>query len=986
PIVCDDLFCFSGEQLFNENDQLLVEGPPFTTQVNKSYDYSFVITSTSPTLYADPKLRVFIANDGFIPSGEVQLTGYEVVGTDGRVLRSTGLATNDVPGGEGQGLSVGTLEQYQTISGKVELLTKQDKATQIKVQLINEGEIVFEHTAGISIGKSGELRVTVDPSMAAAFIPTTFAITVTDDKGFDVQDAMVTLLKIDPSKHQQIISRQFTDIAGKTSLIGPPSLPRTRLVFDAVKAGLASQPITIIVDENVAFFDPATLSFQMPLTGDAEQFLPLRITNKTQQTLILMDARITGDFQGLLANGEMQNFVQQYANVTVIAPLETKTIQVKAATTPSAASFTGQTLRGSLLLTFATQDTQQRWVQQVPMTIALNVVGACDGEAIQFTGAPATGKIDTTAFDNKNQTQFQISNICLVDGQPYTLQNLKAKIVWTSNPIGNVELSTTDIGGSSQSSETLRSNAFVPLFGSFKPAEDTVYASVMTFTPFPQNIGNTAEFTIIIGAEIGSGNARRTIEKSFDVRVQITNLETCIVLDPEPERGIRIESEEDEARFTINTTNCGDVPVDILFCAGANNSNCSGGAPEGRLYLSQFSITDLKGSREITVERRGGTLPGTYDLTVDARVPGTSYKRVAALEVQVDSDLSYAFELDKGGFSLYQQDAKDATTVLNRLFLEQVRVKASICDWKDVYDGVPWDPKFWVDIHPLFGGKASAKAYQNVGAAAGAGAITYIIAAKYAASICAPCAAVIVAIAVLYSLFEDECDKDQTETLMDYIINLTGGSDQQALPPDAIDIRLSPNVRDHITGEWALDAAGLISKGEDTFQQAGVVFTNVSGYTNPNPLFGTVSLRALEHIHGDFAHAGRASVECRNGNFGNLRIGPSPGQGNCSPAEDRVREEKFHLKFRTQDINQSLPPLQFDSVACVSGNTLGQTGKGTLPRIALTWNWNDTTGIPLYACDAGNDQSIFCDATQFNIDLMKRVNAFQEFLSVNTFS
>ncbi len=985
PIVCDETFCYSGESILNLDDSLLVDGPPYPLSVNKSYQYSFVLTSNSPTIYPQPKLRMFVSNNANTVSAEAQFTSYHVLGTQGQPLDGSGLATNDIPGGEGQGLNVGKLEQYKTIVGQFNFLAKQTEATNLVVQLISEGGIVFQQIIPLSIASSNTLALNVNPNTASAFLATTFDIHVQDNQGFDIQDAAVSLLKIDPNQNKQLVTHQFTDIAGKTSIIAPASLPRTHFVFDAVKGGYSSDPVTIIVDENVVVFEPRELVFNLPNSPNTDQFLPLDITNLTQQNIVISKAILTGDFQGFLSNGEMQNWVQQYAGITSIDALETKTIQVKASTAATVNLISGKTLKGTLLLTFRLQGSQQEWVQAIPLKIQIKIVSQCDSGGIQLSGTPASGRIETSAFDNATQIPFQIANTCVVDAKPLQLRNLKTKAVWKSNPIGNLEMSLTDIEGSNNITEVLRNGVFVPLFDPFRPVDDTIYESILTFTPIPGHVGETAEFTVFIAGEAGVGNQTKTIQESFDLKIHITNFESCIKFDPEPEQGIKIKMDEDEKEFEIDSSECGNIPIDIQFCSGANNSNCSGGAPEGRLYLSQYSINNLKGSKTITIERRGGTLPGTYDLTVDARIPGTSFRRIASLNVKVESDASYAFEMEDSDFSLYQKFAKDSTTVFNRQVIEDVRVTAGLCDWEDV-------AKRGGNSGLALAGGAGVGMY----AALQGWAIQYttttivgVVPFSTTTTICGPvCVGISIAVIVFFAilqLFDDPCDDDLTETLPDYIINLPASADGTSLPPDAIDIRLSPNVSGFVSGEWNTVAAGFFEEDNKTIQTVGAVFTNNTGYSNPNPLFGVATLRSNEHVHGDPSHSGDAATTCYNSNFGPYFVGPTPEQGSCSPAYDTTREEKFHVKFRTQDINQALPNLQFDTVSCLAGNTLGATGKGTLPRIAFNWSWNDNTGIPIKACDATNPSAVFCDATQFNIDLMKRVKVLDAFLAANNY-
>lgn len=977
PIVCEEEFCYSGETILNEDDELLIDGPPYGLSVNKNFTYSFVLTSADETTFENPRLRVFFSNDGFSPSSEAVFTEYHVIGTNGQPIDADGLSTNDVPGGEGQGLSVGQMKQYQNISGEFSFLTKKVEATQILIQLIDAGDIVFEKSIDLDIYSSNTLNIEVNPDTASAFVPTEFTISVKDAQGFDVPDALVSLLKIDPNKSQQFITKKTTDPTGKVVIIAPPSLPYTHFVFDATKGGYASDPVEIIVDQNIVKFNPTQLSFTLPNAPNTEQFLPLDITNLSQETLILKKATLTGDFQGFLSNGEMQNYVKQYVDVTSIGPVQEKTIQVKASTSPVVNVISNKGLKGNLSLTFQSVSSSQEWVQNVPITVGIKVITDCDEGGIQLSGTPGSGELITTSFNSKSQTPFQILNTCMVDGQPFPLKNLKAKVVWKSQPIGNVELSMNDIEASNQAVEVLKNGTFVPFFDEFRTSDDTLYESLLTFTPFPKQLGETAQFTVTIAGEAGTGSKVQTISESFDVKIKVTNLESCVKFDPEPEQTITMDSDEDEVEFKVDTSACGSVPVDLWFCAGQGNENCRGGAPEGRLYLSQFTANDVSGSKTFTIERKGGTLPGAYDITVDARVPGISYYQIASLNVEIQSDSSYAFDVEKPSFVLYAKNAKDSSSVINRKLLEPVKVTASVCDW----------------------GEASSKGSNflpAVGWGVGAGAVTYALAASSAefvaaSTVCGPiCVGVAVAIAVIIIVYDlladDPCDDDTTATLQDYVINLSGESEPGDTPPDAIDVKISSNAAPHISGEWELSASQPISKKGVASQTAAIVVTNKTGYSDPYPLFGVMTLRAKIHDNGDPSHSGAAAVKCSSEGFANFDIGPTGKQGDCKPtSDDPILEEKFHVKFKTQDVDNSLPELTFDSVACSDGSQLGQSGKGALPRVALNWAWNDTTGIPIDACDALNGNHIYCDATQFNIMMMKRVKVLDEFLAANNY-
>lgn len=90
-----------------------------------------------------------------------------------------------------------------------------------------------------------------------------------------------------------------------------------------------------------------------------------------------------------------------------------------------------------------------------------------------------------------------------------------------------------------------------------------------------------------------------------------------------------------------------------------------------------------------------------------------------------------------------------------------------------------------------------------------------------------------------------------------------------------------------------------------------------------------------------------------------------------------VKEEKIVVKVIA-------PPLS----ACVSENgDQGTTGSVNRPKILLNWEWDDQSGVNTFLCDAktGENASDFayCDATQFTITLMKKLELLRQALGTS---
>ncbi|MDO8537984.1 MAG: carboxypeptidase-like regulatory domain-containing protein [archaeon] len=85
---------------------------------------------------------------------------------------------------------------------------------------------------------------------------------------------------------------------------------------------------------------------------------------------------------------------------------------------------------------------------------------------------------------------------------------------------------------------------------------------------------------------------------------------------------------------------------------------------------------------------------------------------------------------------------------------------------------------------------------------------------------------------------------------------------------------------------------------------------------------------------------------------------------------------------------ERLPDRDLDDAVC----DIGVTGEEELPKIGLAkgigWKWSDisehTCADTNYVSGNVNNNYIYCDATQFSISLLKRINTVQQFLSNNS--
>ena len=199
---------------------------------------------------------------------------------------------------------------------------------------------------------------------------------------------------------------------------------------------------------------------------------------------------------------------------------------------------------------------------------------------------------------------------------------------------------------------------------------------------------------------------------------------------------------------------------------------------------------------------------------------------------------------------------------------------------------------------------------------------------------------------------EDACLQRHTGELPDYMINLL---------TDALPIN---SENDDFLINYDRRTARII--GNFDAQTMGITLTN-NGVSDPKPVYSTATFTFIQHIHANPTEIDRGQ------DFGPFKV----------PDKQIARvEQKIHLKFNTAEQEETLPELTFDTLACVSGNKIGRTGLGAIPKVKLNWSFSNQ-GINENSCLENNENGVYCDAAQFSIMLSKKLNSLKEFFEQN---
>ncbi|MCR4335507.1 MAG: hypothetical protein NUV57_03145 [archaeon] len=981
--LCSGDFCFAHRLLDKTEDLYINE--PYNVKTFTPYTLEFSLTNNSPIIYDTAEL--LIKNSDGTPEDikDISIESYSFSNADSQEF------TGNTPAFKIQALSMGDFRQNKNVSGKLGIESKSDASSALEFKIISDQLIAYESFVIFNTFFNEQIKINVLPEELVAYIPIDLNVIVTaaseEADGFRIDGAKIIVTKIAPDRSETKFVGT-TNYDGMAEIIIPASEPGTKLVITAEKPGLGITEVIKEVEGGVAKFNPKEIEVSLNTQTKEEDTTILNIENKINKPIVIKKIITTGKFYGLIDERRIDNFLTSYVG-TIIDKKSVSGIEVLSALGSDAEYLSeGKILEGKLIITLALEENPEiSWIHELPFNTIINLAELPANDSC-IVLSKKTWRDST--ISSRSSLEFEVKNNCVSeDGRPIELKNLQGKIGWIGKDgiVGQVELSITDPDSGQIASEILQENLWSRFTESLRPG--IVYPARLTFVPKPDTLGKTGEFIVEIDAELLTNAGRQFVgaSNSIDGEILIVNLDQCIQITPDPQTGIEISETETTGEFTIDTSQCGPIDIDFRFCNGGTDQ-CRGGAPEGGITVTPWTLNNVQEeSKEVRVDRQ--IIPGFYGITVEARPKGGSWRKITEVNAVIRPREGSYFEMNKYNFNVIGIGSEDSAIVTNNMLLEDVEVKASICDWDEAKKEDDFAGR----------GLEAAAVGAGVGAVSGTLLGVTVLAghgvgpAIAGLAFCPPCAVIgsviAVVVALLYIIFtatEDPCDEDHSDTLKDYVINLAGSMNLASfnyIPPDALAILVSDRS---IRGNWntgVTDSKG--DRGIHGWQEVGMKFKNVNAEQD-EPVYAIVTASAREHVHGDPTHT-MAKVTCKGSNFGMFKINP----GECgTPFEgvyNTVYTQKFHVKFKVSEEIETLPLVNFDTLACQSGNNIGRTSSGALPRIKLNWSWNESRGgISETTCDASNPDYVYCDATQFTIEINKRMYNLYELLEKNSFN
>ncbi|MEM4363767.1 MAG: carboxypeptidase-like regulatory domain-containing protein, partial [Candidatus Diapherotrites archaeon] len=990
--LCDEFFCFTGAITDIDNDIIAPITETYNAKIFNKYKLQFAIkNNSSNVIHNNANLR--IKN----PDETIKFFEYQITDAETRTRRGT-LNAYEFPR-----FDVGNLSPDKSIRLETDFVPQKALNGIINIVLVSDQKIVYEKNLTIITSAIKEMQVELDKRFFSAGIPTDIEVIVKDQsQGTEIEGAVVRIL----DARKNVVDFAITNKSGKATITLPGQKPGDKLKIQVEKADYNLKEIEVVVSDKLIEVTPQNLGITLNTKTKLESSDKVNLRNVSPFDLTIKQISLKGNFKKIIDTAKIRNWLESsYKGMEIKAEDKTELI-VKTFLTQDALAMTKrENIEAELFILVANGSNE--WTFSVPVKIAVGL-----GEEVDDPTCLVISKSEwiTSTTGTPKRTEFQIQNNCTSNNKPIAIHDLEAKVNWKTNQIGEYRL---NIGAD----ETiLRPGYFRILLGTLQP-EQTLTA-ILSFTPYG-GINGVGEAEIVIQATNPLEAEDQVLENKIKTKITAVSLSQCITFDKE----IAVVNQNEKTTFTITATEQCGQKVDFELESELKTT------PTEKFSLQPGESKTI----EVFAEQNN---PGQYPLYLNPKF-GDDKRTQLLKALKVIVNAPGCWQMSKYEFDVYDDtqnpfDGKDSAKLTNFCIERPVEVKVNTKDFLDaLQDGIAWgaisaglvmltnwpDPNYDVWGRPtnpetgeviqqrqtaansrtgnfflvsnttgfntVVSGAASGMAQGLVGTVfnSGKGLVRGIFGTS-------PLAAGLFGTVVGTLMSYSSQDKETTFTLLAKDTEITNLKLTQGKTiNDKEDEKIKLEVEGFGTKEEEVATVpqpltkneNLLSQGIKTYK---TIFTNDSGLitTEERPYYSNLIVKGTRHKYKDKTYDKKDFYNETGGFLGFFDSSSLDKQK--SPLEEekgQSLEQTYKLEFN------SVPPLietqqDIGLLNCQDGTRIGKTGEDALPKIKLDWSWGS---IKENECNENNPNGIYCDATQFSIALLKKINILNQFLADN---
>lgn len=1004
---CTVDFCFDATIMDLKQNLSRSVTNSYSARISQDYRLTFTLTNNSSRIHNNSEIRIENPEQG------ITFKSYSINTASGQQFVNEAWNRNYVGYNQDEGqpqIGLGNFGPNNKVQGKITFSPKQAITSSIVIKIVSDYQVVFEKEISVTTAAAKNFSISFNPTVLPSGTQNLLSFQVKDSSvqpEVEVQGVWARVM--DHRKGNPILSPAQTNFDGNVQFNIPGQMPGERLFVEFQKADFAMETIEVPVESGVFQFSPASLSVTMNSQTKKQSIDSFTVQNKTNFELQVTALKLQGNSKGLINLTSTNNFFKSMVGVKIQPGGQIEFGENNFLTEEGGALMESQTLDMETVLTVSAKG--QTWQEALPTSVSIGV-----GKEVESADCLAVSlkSWHSSTEGNPVQAEFTIQNNCVVDGMPVDLRGLEAKLeLGNSNLLGSyvLNISDSDLLGHQE----LRPGYFKKILNVFE--KEKSYTAVLLFTP-NGGVNGTDASTIIFRATNPISGSKQFLTSKISAAIGIINLKDCISIS----KDIVQLSEEKQDTFNISAKGCAGT-VDVKFDS------------ELELNKNDFTLQATETSPEIAITTKK-IIPGAY--LIDAKVKGEgqqNYKTIRTILVRVMPPAGTCIDMDKFEFDIYNNPKDpnsgfDTATITNNCYERRqaitfekppLRVNTFFSNWEKALmygvfgllatlpgyaknkiggggicegDYCPLDPA-------LFGTEGSGS--RNVVNWTPAGKVVLVTAGKAQAPTTAYATATgLFGLAEILPLLSSVTSMhpflgfgagfmislivswvNREETTIDAVVVDVDDTSYTLMLPKTLTDTPSKDINLSVIGNKK--TFGIMPNNGLENSSVSLAFQSIT--STPSGKFARIlTVKGVRNVYSKKYPSTRLE-----------RVGEITGpltaenmstdkKGNDAQYTDFT--QKFHLVFKninpTEEATGYIPPYMLN---CQLGTKSGTTGPNALPKIGLAqgkdWSWNEAAeGISFNSCDE-NTNYIYCDSTQFSIEVLKKLSLINKFLTDN---
>ncbi len=362
--ICDESFCFSASILDEEDGLAYNANESFSGKVFRPYKFTFSVLNNSEfeeNSYMDSEIKISNEDNALL------LQEYTIYGAQNQKTQAV------VQGKTTEWIETGDFLPNNSISGTIDFTPQKSEIGLLTIEARSGQRIRFTKTIAVSIASDNEMNVVVVPEILPSGIENTITITVKDSvTGAEINGALAKA----KDRFGTVVDEKTTNSRGVAILSLPSLQPGEKISLIVGKPDYASFEKMLDVNPDVVKVAPSTIGVALNAKTITETQDDFTLENITSFGLAIKEMRLNGQLYGLIDEERVKNWLFTYDGET-IGPGNVKELQLATFLSEKGKKLEkAKQLQAELEIT--TEALGNEWTIIVPVKISIGLGGEVD--------------------------------------------------------------------------------------------------------------------------------------------------------------------------------------------------------------------------------------------------------------------------------------------------------------------------------------------------------------------------------------------------------------------------------------------------------------------------------------------------------------------------------------------------------------------------------------------------------------------------------